>query len=223
MKKRKIDYLMFRLQGRIVKVDPDIYYRIFNRRPENPAKYNDGITTIILANGRYPTLVYGKVRPRRLLLSRFVMDAKDGQIVDHQNRKPLDNRRCNLRFVTKRQNNLNKICKNTSGFIGVNIKHKNGRYACVAKFQLTGEKTLTFRLPDSPENRIIAAFARDRFVLLEGEENYAPLNFPCFKNEPFRSFLLQENLRKYKKRNASHHRDTEDSEKNLKIVSLPSA
>lgn len=191
---------MFKLQGRIVKVDPDIYYRIFNRRPENPAKYNDGITTIILANGRYPTLVYGKKNCRRVPLSRFVMNAEDGQIVDHQNRKPLDNRRCNLRFVTKRQNNLNKICKNSSGFIGVNIKRKNGGYSCVAKFQCANGKELTFRLPDSPENRIIAAFARDRFVLQQGEEDYAPLNFPCFKYEPFRSFLLQENLRKYKNR-----------------------
>jgi hypothetical protein len=32
-------------------------------------------------------------------------------------------------------------------------------------------------------------------VLQAGEEDYAPLNFPCFKNEPFRSFLLEEDLR----------------------------
>jgi hypothetical protein len=40
-------------------------------------------------------------------------------------------------------------------------------------------------------------------VLQAGEEAYAPLNFPCFKNEPFKSFLLEEDLNKYRKRNRS--------------------
>jgi hypothetical protein len=29
-------------------------------------------------------------------------------------------------------------------------------------------------------------------------QEYAPLNFPCFKNEPFKGFLLEADLRKYK-------------------------
>ncbi|PKL46989.1 MAG: hypothetical protein CVV39_06400 [Planctomycetes bacterium HGW-Planctomycetes-1] len=197
---RKIDYLMFKVNGRIVKVDPDIYLRIFNNHLEVPRKYTPGITTLILCNGRYPTLVYGKKHCRRVLLSRFVMDAGPDQLVDHENRNPLDNRRCNLRIATHRQNNLNKIRKNSSGFIGVSIKRQDGRYACVAKFHLANGKEATFRLPDCPENRVIAAFARDKFVLQAGEDDYAPLNFPCFKYEPFRTFLLNEDLRKYKKR-----------------------
>jgi hypothetical protein len=198
--KKRIDYLMFRLQGRIVKIDPDIYYRIFNRRPENPAKYNDGITGMLFS-GDYPTLVFGKKPCRHVRLSRFVMNAKDGQIVDHINRKPLDNRRCNLRFATQRQNSLNRKCKNTSGYIGVAINpKKKGGYYCLAKFKLADGKERGFRISDSPENRIIAAFARDRFVLEAGEEEYAPLNFPCFKYEPFRTFLLNENLRLLTKR-----------------------
>ncbi|MBU1260594.1 MAG: HNH endonuclease [Planctomycetes bacterium] len=199
--KCKIDYLMFKVNGRIVKVDPDIYPRIFNTHIESPKKYTPGITTIILGNGRYPTLVYGKKSPKRVLISRFVTNAGPDQLVDHRNRNPLDNRRCNLRIATHRQNNLNKIRKNSSGYIGVNIKCQKGKYACIAKFHLANGKEATFRLPDCPENRIIAAFARDKFVLQAGEDDYAPLNFPCFKNEPFRSFLLNENLRKYKKRN----------------------
>ncbi|MDD5011110.1 MAG: HNH endonuclease [Phycisphaerae bacterium] len=201
MEKPKIDYAMFKVNGRIVKVDPDVYMRIFNTRFEIPRKYTSGITTLILTNGRYPTIVYGKKNCRRLLLSRFVMNAKPDQLVDHRNRNPLDNRRCNLRIATHRQNNLNKIRKNSSGFIGVHIKRQNGKYACVAKYHLADGREVSFRLPDCPENRVIAAFARDKFVLQAGEEDYAPLNFPCFKNEPFRSILLNEDLRKYKKRN----------------------
>jgi len=61
-----------------------------------------------------------------------------------------------------------------------------------------------FQLPDSPANRIVAAFARDRFVLQAKDEEYAPLNFPCWQFEPFRSILLNEDLRKYKtERNAN--------------------
>jgi len=130
------------------------------------------------------------------------MDAKPGQLVDHRNRNPLDNRRCNLRFATYRENGLNKICKNTSGYIGVTVHRKKGGdgYFCLAKFKLANGKERVFRLPDSPTNRIIAAFARDKFVLQAGEEEFAPLNFPRFKNEPFRSFLLNENLRLLTKR-----------------------
>ena len=59
-------------------------------------------------------------------------------------------------------------------------------------------KEVVFQLPDSPANRIVAAFARDRFVLQACDEEYAPLNFPCWQYEPFRSILLNEDLRKYK-------------------------
>jgi hypothetical protein len=46
----------------------------------------------------------------------------------------------------------------------------------------------------------LTALAHDKFVLQEGEEEYAPLNFPCWKFEPFRSILLNEDLGKYKEK-----------------------
>jgi hypothetical protein len=46
----------------------------------------------------------------------------------------------------------------------------------------------------------LTALARDKFVLQEGEEEYAPLNFPCWKFEPLRSILMNEDLNKYKER-----------------------
>jgi len=201
--KCKINYLMFKVRGRIIKVDPDIYYKIKNPGHELPyRKYNGDINSVRIDSAGYPVIIRGEKPPQRHIpLSRFVMDAKKGQIVDHRSRDLKDNRRSNLRIVTKRQNGLNKKCKNGSGYIGVSIKNRKGRKYCSAKYQLSGGKELSFQLPDSPENRIIAAFARDKFVLEAGEEAYAPLNFPCFKYEPFRSFLLEEDLNKYKKRN----------------------
>jgi hypothetical protein len=195
-KKRKIDYLLLKIQNRIIKIDPDIYRKIFNihRDPPN-RKYNAPITSLRISSDGCPVVVLGK---RPIPLARFVIKARRGQIVDHINRNPLDNRRCNLRFVTKRQNNLNKKCNNDTGFFGVCIKHQGKRNYCCAKFMPADGKELVFQLPDNPANRVVAAFARDKFVLQSGDEEYAPLNFPCWRYEPFRSILLNEDLRKYK-------------------------
>jgi hypothetical protein len=201
MEKRKINYLMFKIRGRLVKVDPDIFYKIINTGHELPdKKYNGDITEMRLSDG-YPIIVCRPAKPRKYIaLSRFVMNAKEGQVVDHVYGDHLDNRRKSLRIVTPRQNGLNKKLKATSGFIGVNVYRKRKKYYCVARFQISSGKAPSFSLPDSPENRIIAAFARDKFVLQAGEEEYAPLNFPFFKNEPFKSFLLEEDLNKYRKK-----------------------
>jgi len=195
-----IDYLMFKIRGRIVKVDPDIYYKIRNPGHEQPRKkYNGEISSLRISTAGYPVIIYGKGKKIKCVtLSRFVMDAKEGQLVDHINGDPMDNRRKNLRIVNYRQNSLNKKYRNKSGFIGVCVRRTRGKYYCIGQFHKSNGKTDCFHLPDSPENRIIAAFAHDKFVLQAGDEEYAPLNFPCFKNEPFRSFLLEEDLKKYK-------------------------
>jgi hypothetical protein len=140
-------------------------------------------------------IIYGKKTIKCVTLSRFVTGAKEGQIVDHKNRDPLDNRRKNLRIVTVRQNSLNKKCKNNTGLVGVCVRRQRGKYYCIGQFSNSNGKRLSFHLPDSPENRVLAALARDKFVLQAGEEEYAPLNFPYFRNEPFRSFLLEEDLK----------------------------
>jgi len=200
---KKINYLMFKVRGRIIKVDPDIYYKIFNPGHERPNKrYNGDISTMRICGDGYPIIVRRTETKslRHTVLSRFIMDAKKGQLVDHRNRDPLDNRRENLRIVTPRQNCLNKRCKNETGFVGVCIRHKRGKNYCRAQFLKSNGKKSSFQLPDSPQNRIIAAFARDKFVLEAGEEEYAPLNFPCWKYEPFRSYLLEEDFNKYKRK-----------------------
>jgi hypothetical protein len=43
------------------------------------------------------------------MMHRLIMDAKPGEMVDHENRNGLDCRRDNLRFVTNSGNGLNSI------------------------------------------------------------------------------------------------------------------
>ncbi|MCE5339610.1 MAG: HNH endonuclease [Planctomycetaceae bacterium] len=197
--RKKIDYVLLKMQNHIIKIDPDIYRQIFNIRRDPPnKKYNSDIASVRIAADGWPVVICSKKPARHIPLARFVMNAKKGQIVDHINRNPLDNRRCNLRFVTKRQNNLNRKCDNGTGFFGVFIRHQGKNLFCAGKFLPKGRKEICFQLPDNPANRALVALARDKFVLQAGDEEYAPLNFPCFKNEPFRSILLNEDLRKYK-------------------------
>lgn len=52
-------------------------------------------------------------------LHRLVVGAKKGDIVDHINGNRLDNRRCNLRVVTRSQNNLHRKVENKHGVAGI--------------------------------------------------------------------------------------------------------
>jgi hypothetical protein len=92
-------------------------------------------------------------RTKTQSLHRFVMRARRGQIVDHKNSCGLDNRKCNLRFVTHAQNMANhsgRHRRNTTGYCGV---CKVGKNKFVA--QCAGAYLGTFA------NGILAAYAYD--------------------------------------------------------------
>ena len=61
----------------------------------------------------------------RIRMHRFILNPKKNQIVDHVNGDRLDNRRCNLRLCTRRQNQCNQKTRkdNTSGYKGVALMH----------------------------------------------------------------------------------------------------
>jgi hypothetical protein len=68
---------------------------------------------------------------KRYLLHRVIMNAKKGQLVDHKNGNKLDNRKENLRIVTKSENNHNAIGlnkRNTSGYRGVTWDKKKNKW-----------------------------------------------------------------------------------------------
>jgi hypothetical protein len=79
-------------------------------------------------------------RPKRetTLLHRFIINAPNGIEVDHINLNTLDNRKCNLRLCSHRENTYNRPMQriNKSGFKGV---HKKGR-RYFAQIQYQGKK-----------------------------------------------------------------------------------
>ncbi len=106
-------------------------------------------------------------------MHRVIMSAKKGQMVDHKNGNTLDNRECNLRFCTKRQNIFNSKPpkRGSSNYKGVRkqpngtwrsyIKDDNNKVISIGKFQ----------------SEIEAAKAYDECAIkLRGE--FAWLNFP---------------------------------------------
>ncbi len=183
IKKKKEKYLIRKVAGKDVKLDPASFH--------NPKILNS--TLIISKAGQ--VFARNKKTRKTTALARIVLNAKKGQLVDHRNRDPLDNQKSNLRIATHRQNMLNRILKNSSGFIGVGIRRKklkNGPVYC-ATFS-TGKKQLCFYSPFTPNGLALAAMARDKFVIENGDEDYAPLNFPIFKKEPFKTILLKSDL-----------------------------
>ena len=182
-------YKIRNVAGRYVKMDKDVFY--------DPKIFNG---TLMIRDK------YVRVRNKKTLkmfsLSRYILKAKKGQVVDHLNRNTFDNRRENLRIATVRQNNLNRVLKNLTGYIGVNIhryKSKKGIvYSCYYGSHRFKGKDRCFYTSMGQKGLVFAAIARDKFVIQAGDDEYAPLNFPVFKYEPFRSLLLRSDLNEFK-------------------------
>lgn len=196
---QKENYRTIEVHGQTIMIDDFTYRRLFKDPDIPPQRKYTFIKGVNIAEGCVRIIL--KSEPHKSIsLGRYIMRAGKGEIVDHRNRNPLDNRRCNLRIVTARQNMLNRKLKNSTGLIGVSINNNNDRIYVRTNFVTKEGIKLGFACKDTPFNRILTAFAHDKFVLQEGEEEYAPLNFPCWRYEPLKSILLNEDLGKYKEK-----------------------
>ena len=113
----------------------------------------------------------GKVRTVRL--HREITQAPDGVLVDHKNRRTLDNRRANLRFATQSQNmqNRRKRKNTTSKYVGVCLDKQRGQWEVRLVHQ--GKRIWIGRF----HSEIEAAKAHDAAAKkYQGE--FARLNFP---------------------------------------------
>ena len=100
-------------------------------------------------------LYFCEVRNFPNSLHRFIMgcEKNDGKIVDHKNLDTLDNRRENLRFVTRSGSNANRRgnAKSRSGLKGI-WKHRNKWRACIK----VNKKRIYLGLHSTPEKAYAA-------------------------------------------------------------------
>ena len=107
---------------------------------------------------------------KAVMMHRLILNAQPGQIVDHINGNPLDNRRENLRICTQRQNTMNTHGHGdakTSKFKGVYWQKDIGFWRARFRFTYLG----TFK------DELEAARAYDKAALAADPE-FARLNFP---------------------------------------------
>lgn len=76
--------------------------------------------------------VAGHINSKNKLIHRYILNYDGKDVVDHINNNPLDNRKCNLRIVTKKQNSMNvSVSKNaTSKYIGVSWCKNSNKWSC---------------------------------------------------------------------------------------------
>lgn len=85
--------------------------------------------TRIRRNYKHPVSIGGCLEPHRLLMKHV-----KGKVIDHINRNPFDNRKSNLRYATKQENNWNcsKRIDSKRKFKGVSRNRNNSKKAYIA-------------------------------------------------------------------------------------------
>ena len=105
----------------IILLDDDIY---------NSIKENNYSICIQNSNRKNPYAYLQKYingKCNRILLHRYILNPGNDKVVDHINHNTLDNRNCNLRICTTRENCGNMIT-NTSGVAGVGFHKSSNKW-----------------------------------------------------------------------------------------------
>lgn len=72
--------------------------------------------------------INGKLKQKTIYMHRIILNAPKNRMVDHINHNPLDNRKCNLRIVSNRQNQQNQKRKTSSKYPGVYFHKSTQRW-----------------------------------------------------------------------------------------------
>lgn len=108
----------------IVLLDDEDYDKVIKE------KYSLSVTWDKTIKGFYVAFTAKPKDSSSRLLHRYLLNPSKGLTVDHINRNPLDNRRCNLRICTQFENNQKH---NTSGKVGVTFNKKLNKYIAYIK------------------------------------------------------------------------------------------
>lgn len=127
-----------------------------------------------IVESRTPGRVYAcrKVNGKKLYMHKSLLECSDLDI-DHINGNALDNRKSNLRTVTRSQNNYNSSTRKgcSSKYKGVSISSSNSKFRAIAKIDGKNKHLGYFA------NELEAASAYDSAAVKHFGE-YARFNFP---------------------------------------------
>lgn len=115
-------------------------------------------------------VVDGRKRGVSILMHRQILDAQPGQLVDHINGDPRDNRRANLRICTANQNSYNRRAYGRWPYKGLN-QTASGRWKAEVRAEGRRHHVGTFATAEEAARAYDEAAKR-----LHGE--FARLNFP---------------------------------------------
>lgn len=115
----------------------------------------------------------GSKQRKRILMHRLILNASDGDVVDHINGNGLDNRKSNIRICTFTQNGQNRRpnINSSSTYKGVSFHRKHNKWT--ARIRVNG-RLINIGLFES---EIDAARAYDIMAIKHFGE-YANINFP---------------------------------------------
>lgn len=149
----------------IVLLDDDDYEMIVSKNISVHLRYDKTINGFYAQIKTYPlgcTKKNGKDVRSTTPLHRWIVSCPKDKVVDHINRNTLDNRKCNLRICTQRENNCNK--RNNTKHIGV--RKINNRYYARA---VVNGKEISLGGYASLDEAIIAR--NDRLSSIEGGDD----------------------------------------------------
>lgn len=110
----------------------------------------------------YLGTIDGKAKYTTVKLHDFLMDAKEGEEVDHMNHNGLDNRRENLRITIKLYNSKNRKSKNSNNSSGYrNVSWVNNKW--IVQLQIEGKNTTLGKFDDVHEAGMFAEEMRNTY------------------------------------------------------------
>ena len=110
----------------VVLLDDEDYDRVVNEKYSLSVTWDKTIHNFYVAFTKKPN------KSSSRLLHRYILNPPKRLTIDHINRNPLDNRRCNLRICSQFENNQNQS-HNTSGKVGVSWSNSDKRYIAYIK------------------------------------------------------------------------------------------